>query len=51
MFRLDHCNACGRFQMLKSKGKRCYDCTMMGYIKRSENIPHRVKPLESKGEK
>lgn len=39
-FKLGHCNACRRFKALR--GKRCYDCYVSGYTKRSKNIPWRV---------
>jgi hypothetical protein len=47
-FRLGHCSACGRYQMLKGKkSQRCYDCTMSGFTRRTKNIPWRV---QKKGE-
>lgn len=48
-FRLGKCCACGRTKPLKgTKNKRCYDCTLSGFTKKSKNIPW--KQVESNDE-
>lgn len=47
-FNLTYCSACGRYQMLK--GKRCYDCYISGFTRRTKDIPWRVNTKESKSD-
>jgi len=42
--KIGKCSACGRTQMLKMK--RCYDCYISGYTKRSKNIPWKKVNIE-----